>query len=304
MMAGMDTPPAIGITYVGGPTAIIEIAGLRFLTDPTFDDPAPYQSGSVVLRKTEGPAVPAAGIGRIDAVLLSHDQHADNLDPAGRALVEGLLTLTTRAGAARIGPRTIGMDPWESREFDSPTGVRIRVTATPARHGPAGIETLLGDVIGFMISSIDPASDLVYVTGDTVWFGGTAEVARRYDPAVVLLFAGAARTRGPFYLTMDTNDAVEVAVAFSRSAIVPVHHAGWAHFSQSQDDLIEAFAAVGISGRLRPVSSSGTILIVPPGVASPPGISTNHSRSRAAADRVPRGSLRRSRTRRRPTRSG
>src|SRR6478735_7017663 len=152
MMAGMDTPPAIGITYVGGPTAIIEIAGLRFLTDPTFDDPAPYQSGSVVLRKTEGPAVPAAGIGRIDAVLLSHDQHADNLDPAGRALVEGLLTLTTRAGAARIGHRTIGMDPWESREFDSPTGVRIRVTATPARHGPAGIETLLGDVIGFMIS--------------------------------------------------------------------------------------------------------------------------------------------------------
>ncbi len=262
-MALVHTPPTIAMTYVGGPTTIIDVAGLRFLTDPTFDDPASYTSGSVVLRKTEGPAVPAVGIGRIDAVLLSHDQHADNLDLSGRALVEGLPTLTTRAGAARIGHRTIGMDPWESREFDSPTGVRLRVTATPARHGPAGIETLLGDVIGFMISSIDPPCDLVYVTGDTVWFGGIAEVARRFDPAVVLLFAGAARTRGPFYLTMDTNDAVEVAVAFPRSVIVPVHHAGWAHFSQSQDDLIETFAAVGISSRLRPVSSSGVILIVP-----------------------------------------
>ena len=99
----MRTPPAIAITYVDGPTTIIEVAGLRFLTDPTFDDPAPYTSGSVVLQKTEGPAVPAAGIGRIDAVLLSHDQHADNLDPSGRALVEGLLTLTTRAGVARLG---------------------------------------------------------------------------------------------------------------------------------------------------------------------------------------------------------
>lgn len=260
----VHTEPAVAITYIGGPTTIVEVAGLRFLTDPTFDDPAPYQSGSIVLRKTEGPLVPAAGIGRIDAVLLSHDQHSDNLDRTGRTLVEGLPTLTTRAGAARLGHRTIGLDPWESREFASSTGVRLRVTATPARHGPAGIETLLGDVIGFMISSIDPPGDLVYVTGDTVWFEGTAEVARRHSPAVVLLFAGAARARGPFDLTMDTNDAVEAAVAFPRSVIVPVHHAGWAHFSQSQDDLVKTFAAVGLSDRLRPASSSATILIVPP----------------------------------------
>jgi hypothetical protein len=44
--------------------------------------------------------------------------------------------------------------------------------------------------------------------------------------------------------------------------------AGWARFSQSQDDLIRTFAAVGLSDRLRPVSSSGTILIVPPSVAA------------------------------------
>ena len=84
-------PPAIQITYVGGPTAIIDIEGARFLTDPTFSVPAHYKSGSVVLDKTEGPTVPVAGIGRIDAILLSHDQHADNLDPAGRTLVDRLL---------------------------------------------------------------------------------------------------------------------------------------------------------------------------------------------------------------------
>jgi L-ascorbate metabolism protein UlaG (beta-lactamase superfamily) len=267
-MLPVSMPPAIVIQYVGGPTAIIEVAGLRFLTDPTFAAPGPYQSGTVVLEKTEPPALPADRIGRIDAVLLSHDQHADNLDPAGRALVANLLTLTTPAGAKRLGGSSVGMAPWESREFEAHQGIRIRVTATPARHGPAGIERLTGDVTGFVISSVDPPCDLVYVTGDTVWFTGTAEVAKRFDPAAVLLFAGAARTRGPFHLTMDTNDAVEAAAAFPRAAIVPIHHSGWAHFSQSQEDIVRTFAILQIPGRLRPVSPGGTITIVPHEVAA------------------------------------
>ncbi len=208
-------------------------------------------------------------IGRIDAVLLSHDQHADNLDPAGRALISHLLTLTTPAAAERLGGSSVPMAPWKSREFDAPQGVRIRVTATPARHGPAGIEPLLGEVAGFVISSVVPRCDLIYITGDTVWFEGTAEVAKRFDPAAVLLFAGAARTRGPFHLTMNTNDAVEAAVAFPHAAIIPIHHSGWAHFSQSQDDIIKTFAILKIADRLRPVSPSGSIVIVPNGAASP-----------------------------------
>jgi hypothetical protein len=47
---------------------------------------------------------------------------------------------------------------------------------------------------------------------------------------VVLLFAGAAKTRGPFHLTMNTNDAIETAHAFLKATIVPVHYEGWAHF--------------------------------------------------------------------------
>ncbi len=253
--------PSVAIQYVGGPTTIIEVAGLRFLTDPTFSVPGQYQSGTVVLEKTEGPAFSVDEVGRIDAVLLSHDQHADNLDPAGRALIANLLTLTTPAGAGRLGGSSVPMAPWESRDFDAPKGIRIRVTATPARHGPAGIEALVGDVTGFVISTVAPRYDLLYVTGDTVWFEGTAEVAERFDPAAVLLFAGAARTRGAFHLTMDANDAVEAAAAFPRATIVPVHHSGWAHFSQSQDDLIQTFAVLKISDRLRPVSTSGTIVI-------------------------------------------
>jgi L-ascorbate metabolism protein UlaG (beta-lactamase superfamily) len=68
------------VRLVGGPTAVIELGGVRLLTDPTFDPPGDHPIGDRVLTKTSGPALPAEDLGRVDAVLLSHDQHPDNLD--------------------------------------------------------------------------------------------------------------------------------------------------------------------------------------------------------------------------------
>ena len=60
------------ITYIGGPTALIEIGGVRLLTDPTFD---PAGTDYKSTKKLIGPAISAQQIGRIDVVLLSHDEH-------------------------------------------------------------------------------------------------------------------------------------------------------------------------------------------------------------------------------------
>lgn len=248
---------AATLTLVGGPTVLIEVAGFRLLTDPTFDPPGTYPLPHVTLRKTSAPAVGANDVGSIDAVLLSHDQHADNLDAAGRAFVrDATRVFTTIAGAARLGGRCEGMAPWTEATLMKP-GHRLVITATPARHGPAGIEPLAGDVIGFALRWSD--EDGIYVTGDTVWFDGTAEVARRFAPRLVILFAGAAKTRGAFHLTMDTNDALEVAHAFPSATLVPVHYDGWAHFSESRGDLENAFQALGVRSRL---------LVLEPGVAT------------------------------------
>jgi L-ascorbate metabolism protein UlaG (beta-lactamase superfamily) len=129
-------------------------------------------------------------------------------------------------------------------------GAELRITATPARHGPAGIEPLSGDVIGFMLGFTNGMPP-IYITGDTVWFDGVADVARRFRPGIVLLFAGSARTRGPFNLTMNTNDAIETAHAFPDATIVPVHYQGWAHFTESAEDLFHSFKALGLSQRLQ-----------------------------------------------------
>ncbi len=244
----------VKITLVGGPTMLIETAGLRLLTDPTFDPSgSEYTNGPITLRKTDGPALSIQAVGNVDAVLLSHDQHYDNLDQAGRAFLACAgSVITTPSGSQRLGGHTVGLKPWQSTVLAASSGRTLRVTATPARHGPPGIEAVSGEVTGFLLAFDDQPRDAIYVSGDTVWFEGVAEVARQYEVSVIVLFMGAARLkeRGPEALTMTAADGVKTARAFPRAAIVPVHYQGWAHFSEGRDDILRVFTEAGFSARL------------------------------------------------------
>jgi len=243
----------VQLTLIGGPSVLIEIAGVRLLTDPTFDPPGLYQKTPVHFEKTSAPALSPEEIGPIDAVLLSHDQHLDNLDHAGRAYLPQVpQVLTTQAGAARLGNNAQGMAPFETRTIVGANGQRLFVTATPARHGPPGIEPISGDVIGFLVG-VEQPGDALYITGDTVWYAGTAEVAQRFSPRLLMLFTGSAEPRGAFHMTMDANDALEAAHAFPAAKLVAVHNEGWVHFQESADALAAAFAALGLASRLTPL---------------------------------------------------
>ena len=97
----------IAVTHIGTAKMLLELdGGLRLLTDPVFDAPVRrYGFGfgtSSIHRET--PALQPNELGRIDAVLLSHDQHADNFDDAGRALSpSGATVITTHVAAKRLG---------------------------------------------------------------------------------------------------------------------------------------------------------------------------------------------------------
>ncbi|MBV8048898.1 MAG: hypothetical protein JO171_17245, partial [Paludibacterium sp.] len=190
--------------------------------------------------------------GRLDAVLLTHDQHIDNLDHAGRAMLPSVpVTYTTPAGAARLGDLARGLAPFETVALDA-GGTRLWLTATPARHGPEGIEPISGDVTGFLLG-VDAPGDTLYVSGDTVWYDGIAEIARRFSPRVIMLFTGAAQPRGRFHMTMNSNDAIAAAHAFAGAQVVTVHNEGWGHFKESAAELAASFATLGIAERLRPL---------------------------------------------------
>ncbi|MEU8106592.1 MBL fold metallo-hydrolase [Nonomuraea muscovyensis] len=157
-MASADTTnEQFPVRVFGGPTALFEYGGLRFLTDPTFDAPGDYpRPNGRLLTKTAPPSGSPADLGRIDVVLLSHDEHADNLDDSGRALLADVpLTLTTPGGGQRLGGGAEGLADWESIELDRPGGGKITVTGVPAIHGPGAreeVEPITGQVVGFVLT--------------------------------------------------------------------------------------------------------------------------------------------------------
>lgn len=61
-------------TVPGGPTTVLDIGGLRIVSDPTFDDPGPHG----YLAKTAGPALAGDDLGPVDLVPVSLDAHPDN----------------------------------------------------------------------------------------------------------------------------------------------------------------------------------------------------------------------------------
>ena len=119
----------INVTYIGGPTALLEWDDIRLLTDPTFDPTGQeYQYGPVVLKKLAGPALSPESLGRVDAVLLSHDHHLDNLDHSGRKfLPKAKQVITTTAGAERLGGNVAGLSNWQSTEIARDSRV-LRIT--------------------------------------------------------------------------------------------------------------------------------------------------------------------------------
>ncbi|NJP29192.1 MBL fold metallo-hydrolase [Microbispora sp. SCL1-1] len=248
----MTNASQISVHALGGPTAILEIGGLRLLTDPTFDAPREYVAGpGRVLVKTAPTALTSAEIGPVDAVLLSHDQHVDNLDIGGRAYLGQVpLVLTTASAAGRLGGATRAVPVWEHVDLPRPDGSALRVTRVPALHGPEGSEPLVGEVAGFVLSG--PEAPTVYVSGDNASLDLVARIAERFAVDVAVLFAGAARTPlvGDAYLTLTSAQAAEAARILGASHVVPLHFDSWGHFTEGADALTKAFAQAGLTDRL------------------------------------------------------
>ncbi|PZF84276.1 MBL fold metallo-hydrolase [Jiangella anatolica] len=249
------------LTHIGGPTVLIEVDGWRLLTDPTFDPPGGRYSfgrGSSS-RKLIGPAVDPADVGRVDAVLLTHDHHADNLDRLGRGLLESAdVVVTTASGARRLGGAgsggVRGLIAGASTVLPGGRGrPDLSVTATPARHGPPLSRPIVGDVVGFALRLGDASDVALWITGDTVLYGALRSVASSLAVDVALVHVGGVRfgVSGPLRYTMTGRDAVSLVAALRPRLAVPVHYEGWSHFADGPAGLDAALAAAPPDVRAR-----------------------------------------------------
>jgi L-ascorbate metabolism protein UlaG (beta-lactamase superfamily) len=237
----------VRITHLGGPTVLIEVDGWRLLTDPTFDAPGRrYSFGwGATSRKLVGPAISASDLGPIHAVLLSHDQHGDNLDLAGRTMLPTAdVVVTTISGARRIGGSAQGLRPWSNTWLEAPTRPPIEITATPCRHGPPHSRLITGDVIGFALRWAGQEHGVLWITGDTVLYDGVTQVADRLHVGTALMHLGRVRfpVTGPVHYTLTARDAIDLCRLLRPRTAIPVHYEGWKHFRQGREAIEREWA--------------------------------------------------------------
>ncbi|MDX6627453.1 MAG: hypothetical protein QOE56_2442 [Solirubrobacterales bacterium] len=264
----------VRITHIGGPTALIEFGGWRLLTDPTFDPAGGrYRFGwGTGSEKLAEPALGADEVGAIDAVLLSHDHHEDNLDAAGRALLPKVgRVVTTVPGAKRLGADPAvsgdsagsaadrggldlrGLAAWDTTTLEAPGKPTIEIVATPCRHGPPLTHPIVGEVVGFALTWEGQGHGALWISGDTVLYDGVREVADRVDVGTALFHLGGVQfpISGPLRYTMTGADAAELCGQIRPQTAIPIHYEGWKHFREGREEVERDLAAAPEDVRAR-----------------------------------------------------
>ena len=228
--ADFETAPESGLraTWMGHASALVEIDGIRVLTDPVWSERV---SPSTLFgpRRFFEPPIALDELPSIDAVVISHD-HYDHLD------MEAVKTLARR-GALLFVPLGVGahLEKWgvpagRIRELD--WGERISLggvtlAATPARHFSG---RRVGDGNATLWCSWVIASDRhrVYYSGDSGYFDGYREIGKEHGPFdLTLMSAGAYSPTWPL-IHMTPEELVQAHVDLRGGLLLPVH---WATFN-------------------------------------------------------------------------
>lgn len=256
--APTDIRPLDGsLQFIGNATVLIQCAGFNVLTDPNFvhkGEKLHIGYGVTAERLTE-PGVQFEDLPPIDLVVLSH-LHADHFDP----LVEERLhrstpIFTTREAAEQLRRKGFeaahGLDTWEEAVVQKGPG-RLKITATPGKHGRLMFAALLPKVMGAVLEfRVDEEAGIcTYITGDTLVFQGLREIAQRFgEMDVTLLHLGGTRVYGVLG-TMDAKQGVELLQMVPTRAAIPVHFNDYSIFRSPIEDFKREVSEAGLDERV------------------------------------------------------
>ncbi|KAK2483480.1 hypothetical protein H9L39_05272 [Fusarium oxysporum f. sp. albedinis] len=236
----------ITITHVTTATAIVDIDGAKFITDPIFDEApqshdrshvAGLKPGEFFLTLQEGPAISIKQLPIIDCKLSDH-------------------------------PGTCAIEPWQTLEFQL-GGDEWSITDIPCVHVPGG------QVTGFLLhktsfgTSPDGRQNVGYFTGDTAFIENEfRKLHEKYHVVVAITNLGQAMlpspksTTGFVQITMGGEDAVRMMEILDADIIVPMYFESWTHFTQGRKALEEAFTSGGLGDKIKWLPSGKEVNVI------------------------------------------
>src|SRR3954452_3365787 len=207
--ARMSTPPRTAIEYVGHGTVVIDLDGVRLMTDPLLRNRVTHLRRAV--------KVDARSLRGIDAVLISH-LHYDHLDMPSLQRLGREMPVVAPHGSGKLIARGAGVKnvlelrPGEEIRIGSAT-----VRATRADHDSARLPFgAQAEPLGYVVEG---GGRSVYFAGDTDVFGEMAELAP-IDVALLPIW-GWGPTMGPGH--MDPERAAEAAALLGARLAIPIH---------------------------------------------------------------------------------
>ena len=260
------------VQFIGTATVIIRFQGFTILTDPNFLHKGEHVHlgyGLTSERQTT-PAIRFEDLPPIDLVVLSHfhDDHFDKKVQEGLNRATPIIS-TKEAGERlkRMGfTRTYGLSSWDRIDVSKGPS-RLRITATPGRHGPAGVAALLpktmGSVLDFGANAGLPDYRM-YISGDTLVYDDIRAIPQRFPNIdLALLHLGGTRILGVVKVTMDGKDGVRMMQVVRPKKTVPIHYNDYDVFKSPLEDFAREVKAAGLEEQVSYLAHGETYTFKP-----------------------------------------